>query len=148
MLAIPILIFLFGAISGKMTPEQQQPMMIAAIVTALIFVLFWFTKLETRVDEAGITIRFFPFQRVYYYTKWEEIESASVRTYKPVMEYGGWGLRYSFRNGKAYSVSGNKGLQLTLKSGKKFLIGTHKTEELSAYLNYLKDNKHIRCIES
>ncbi len=145
-LAIPLLIFIIGIALGKNQSEQGTPMLISSVVVVFVAVLFYFTKLETRLDETGITIRFFPFQRVYYYVKWEELESVQVRKYKPIMEYGGWGLRYSFRNGKAYNISGNQGLQLVLKSGKKFLIGTQKHTELAQFLTQLKAENQIICI--
>jgi hypothetical protein len=146
-LFIPILIFIFGIASGKIEGEEKTPMIISVVVVTFMFVLFLFTNLETRIDESGITIRFFPFQRRYYYVRWDEISEASVRTYKPIREYGGWGLRYSIKHGKAYNVSGNKGLQLTLVSGKKFLIGTQKAEELQSFLKELKESKQIQCIQ-
>ncbi len=146
-LFIPILIFIFGIASGKIEGEEKTPMIISVVVVAFMFVLFLFTNLETRIDESGITIRFFPFQRRYYYVRWDEISEASVRTYKPIREYGGWGLRYSVKHGKAYNVSGNKGLQLTLLSGKKFLIGTQKADELNSFLKELKESKQIHCIQ-
>jgi hypothetical protein len=57
-----------------------------------------------------------------------------VRKYKPLAEFGGWGLRFGV-SGKAYNISGNKGLQLELTNNKKLLIGTQKPEELSEALN-------------
>jgi hypothetical protein len=146
-LALPLGIFIIGMVLGKTQSEQGTPMLITAVVVLFISVLFYFTKLETRLDESGVTIRFFPFQRVYYYVRWDEITDVSVRKYNPIMEYGGWGLRYSFKNGKAYNISGNQGLQLVLKSGKKFLIGTQKSAELQQYLGQLKAEHQISCIK-
>ena len=51
------------------------------------------------------------------------------------MEYGGWGLRLGlFGNGKAFNVSGDKGLQLEFTDNKKLLIGTNRPEELTETL--------------
>jgi TATA-box binding protein (TBP) (component of TFIID and TFIIIB) len=36
-----------------------------------------------------------------------------------------------FGAGKAYNVSGNKGVQLVFKNGKKLLIGSQKADELA-----------------
>lgn len=64
------------------------------------------------------------------------MKSAYVREYNPLMEYGGWGFRSSMKgNGNAWNVSGNKGLQIEMIDGKKFMIGTQKPEELSAVLS-------------
>ena len=40
---------------------------------------------------------------------WSEITKAEIRTYDPIGEYGGWGLRYSFnkKKGNAVNVSGD-----------------------------------------
>jgi len=51
-----------------------------------------------------------------------------AREYKPIREYGGWGIRYVI-GGIAYNVYGNKGVQLILKNKKKVLVGTQKPEE-------------------
>lgn len=62
-----------------------------------------------------------------------------MRTYSPIKEYGGWGYRITLKNGKAFNVTGNKGIQLVLKSGKKLLIGTQQESEASLVINrYLK----------
>jgi hypothetical protein len=110
-------------------------LIIVSILFLCLILLFFTTRLETQIDEKGIYVRFYPFQVKLKFYPWEEIKKAEVRTYKPIMEYGGWGIRYGFRgNGKAYNVSGNEGLQLELKSGEKFLIGTQKSTEIKNLL--------------
>ena len=44
---------------------------------------------------------------------------------------GGWGIRLWTKYGTIYNIKGNKGLAVKLLSGKKFLIGTQKGNELS-----------------
>lgn len=91
-------------------------------------------KLTTLINKEGIYIQLFPLHFKTLYVNWSDIATIEVRKYKPIMEYGGWGYRYSFNNGKAYNISGNMGLQLVLKNGDKILIGTQKPEELLAFL--------------
>jgi len=102
-------------------------------------VLFFMCNLRTRITADGIDVRLFPVHLTFKHYSWTDIEKAYVREYSPIREYGGWGLRYSITGaGKAYNISGNMGLQLELKSGKKLLIGTKKAEELSALLENIK----------
>jgi hypothetical protein len=62
---------------------------------------------------------------------WNQLESCSVRTYSPLGEYGGWGIKYGLGGaGKVYNVRGNQGLQLVFKDGSRLLIGTQKPLEL------------------
>jgi len=99
--------------------------------------LFYLAKLETKIDKDQISIVFKPFINTPKAFRWDDIEAASVRKYNSFTEYGGWGIRNGW-NGKAYNTSGNQGLQLVLKSGKKVLIGTQRASDLEAYLK-----KHI-----
>lgn len=145
---VPAIVFTGGILSGALHGEQQLSMLLAGVVLALLFVLFWFTRLETRIDPEGITIRYFPFQRHYHYVQWSDLEKVYVRTYKPLAEYGGWGLRYSLKNGKAFNISGKNGLQLVFKNGKKILIGTANPDGLQTYLLNLGRQYNLSCIES
>ena len=92
-------------------------------------VLFFSVKLVTEVRNDGIYICYFPFHRSFHKISFKEIRRYEVRTYRPIMEYGGWGIRYGTK-GKAYNVSGNRGLQLELSNGKQLLIGSQRVEEL------------------
>lgn len=108
--------------------------LLCAVAVLLIFTVFFFRlKLTTHIDPVGVYVKFSLFQRRFHRYCWEEIERPYVRAYKPLAEYGGWGIRYGF-NGKAYNVSGNQGLQLELKDGKKVLIGTSKPAEVEKAL--------------
>ncbi|NNL06640.1 MAG: hypothetical protein HKO86_02865 [Gammaproteobacteria bacterium] len=94
--------------------------------------LFYVLKLITRVDAEGVYVRFFPLTRKRI--PFENITSCQARTYRPVREYGGWGIRFS-RKGMAYNVHGNTGVQLTFKQGKPLLIGSQKPDQLAAVIN-------------
>jgi hypothetical protein len=95
--------------------------------------LFWQMRLTTRITIEGIYVRFIPFHFKEQFYSWESIESAQIRTYNPLLEYGGWGIKYGFNGqGKVYNVAGNQGLQLVFKSGDKLLIGTQKPQEIQA----------------
>ena len=96
-----------------------------------LFLLFFYKiKLTTVITEQDISIRFNLLHRKPKTIAWNEVQKAEIVTYKPIMDYGGWGIKYGGLNTIAYNVSGNKGLQLYLKNGKKILIGTQKPEEL------------------
>ncbi|WP_179319366.1 hypothetical protein [Winogradskyella helgolandensis] len=114
--------------------ELTGLILVVIIVTGLIF----FFKLTTRIDEKGIHYKFFPFHWNFKIIKWVEIDKAYVRTYDPIGEYGGWGLKggilWNKSKGKAINVSGDIGIQLILKNGKKLLIGTQKQDEAKSVI--------------
>ena len=107
------------------------------VLIASIVPIFFF-KLITRIDEVGIHYRFFPFHFKTKRITWREIEKAYVRIYDPIGDYGGWGLKGGFlwnkSKGIAINVSGDIGIQLELKTGKKILIGTQKKQEATSVI--------------
>jgi len=119
-------------------------------LTIFVASLIFLFKLSTRIDEKGIYYQFFPFHLRLKTIPWTSIEKAHVRKYNAISEYGGWGLRGGFfwkkSKGKAINVSGNVGIQLELKNGKKLLIGTNQEEQakqvLQHYHSKIKANYH------
>jgi hypothetical protein len=91
--------------------------------------LFFFGQLVTEVRDDGIYIRFFPFHWTFRRIAFTEVKQCKVRTCRPIREYGGWGIRYGCK-GKAYNVSGDRGVQIELLNGKRLLIGSQRAEEL------------------
>ena len=96
--------------------------------------LMYITGLDTEVREYGVCIRFHPFHRKWVVFDFDRIQKAEASTYSPLKDYGGWGIRYG-RKGKAYNVSGNKGVLLTLKDRKNVLIGSKNHEMLCSAIN-------------
>jgi hypothetical protein len=93
--------------------------------------LFHGIRMETRVGPAGVHLRHFPFHRQFLRWPFEEIRSAQARTYRPLVEYGGWGIRIG-PAGWAYNVKGNRGVQLEIDPGRRVLIGSQDPESLAA----------------
>ncbi len=120
---------------GTVQPQTTLAYFISFVVGMLLPILFWQMRLMTRITEEGIYVRFVPFHFKEQFYPWESIESAQVRTYSPLMEYGGWGIKYGFNGqGKVFNVAGDQGLQLVFKSGEKLLIGTQKPIEIQAFI--------------
>jgi hypothetical protein len=91
--------------------------------------LLFFSQLITEVRDDGIYIRFSPFHMTFRRIAFTEVKQCKVRTYNPIREYGGWGIRVR-RKGKAYNVSGDRGVQIELLNGDRLLIGSQRAEEL------------------
>ncbi len=92
--------------------------------------LFFFLKLDVTVRRDSINIRYFPILKRRYAAR--DIKQSFAREYRPLVEYGGWGIRWSPVSGWAYNTGGNLGVQLLLADGRKLLIGSQKPAELAA----------------
>jgi hypothetical protein len=124
-----------GLKSTGLNPFSDGSVLIvyAIVVFATAFLLGM--KLVTTITSEGIHLRFFPFHsREKFYPK-ESIRTMQVQRYSPIIEFGGWGLRYGLFSGTwAYNVSGNMGLRVELEDGSKLVIGTREPEKLGAAL--------------
>ena len=115
----------------------------AFIIPLLVALLLAIFRLETKIDETGVYYRFFPYHNKMNKIEWDNIGQIFVRKYRPIMEYGGWGVKWGL-NGRAYNVSGNMGIQIVFKDGKKLLIGTKNPEGASDVLAELTKSALIR----
>lgn len=130
--AIPIYAIIqhFSLGITKENSNSELPELITTLcLTIGVFALFWFIKLKTNINADGIEMDYFPFSKKNI--KWSDIKEAKVVDYGFV---GGWGVRFFTRYGTVYNVAGRHGLAIKLKSGKKFLIGTQRPEELKEKL--------------
>jgi hypothetical protein len=145
-------VFLLGAVGfGRdflSGPDKAR----SVAVPAVIFVLLWgglclflySLRLTTRVDHRHLHVRFFPLLRKSI--PLEDIARWEARTYRPILEYGGWGLRYSWK-GRAYNVSGNRGVQLEIADGKRVLLGSQRPDELAAAIRRAKGSGEAASLQ-
>lgn len=110
-------------------PMSNNTLILSAVISSFIIVLFLLIRLETNITKESIAFRFFPFVKRNY--SFNEIETCKVIDYGFV---GGWGIRYTMKYGTVYNTKGTKGLFIKLKDGKTTVIGTQKPEELQKIL--------------
>jgi len=123
-------------------PMTNAELWVDIILCAIVTFFFVGLRLQTGIREDGIYIRFFPFHLKYVFYPWATIQECYIRKYNPLAEYGGWGLRYGWlKNGMAFNVSGNMGLQLVQNNGKKRLIGTLRANEIESILTQIGQYK-------
>ena len=126
-------IFLGQIIGGAPVGNRPAPDGVVLLVWLLtgvgLPVLFLLLRLEVEVDPGGVTIRFVPlFIRLI---DRRDIAGAEPVTYRPLGEFGGWGIR-GWGGRVAYNVRGNQGVELTLRDGRRVLIGTRRATDLAA----------------
>lgn len=143
-IAIPLLLKNENIFSNKDLSNVWIPLVIIILVYSLILSV----RLKTRIDEKGIYYQFFPFNLKLKLIQWNDLEQCYYRTYKPIKEFGGWGYRTKFGNGKAINIRGNMGIQLVFKNGKKLLIGTQKPNEINTVLETYNNKLSITKLDN
>jgi hypothetical protein len=141
---VPIVIIINEYLDENTTMSSNEFILtLGGILVSVTFIFFF--QLKTRIDEFGIHYQFFPFHLSMKTIHWKEINTATVRTYDPIGEFGGWGLKgglfWDKSKGKCMNISGDIGIQLVFKDGKKLLIGTQKKEEATQVLKTYNTKK-------
>ena len=113
--------------------DENEINMYYVLIGIAIPVLFYLFELRLKVNNDGLHYQFFPFHLKFHTIKMDEIESFKAMEYSPLKEYGGWGIKYGFK-GKAYNVSGSKGVKIFLKNSSNIMFGSQKHKELAKAL--------------
>jgi len=126
---------------ASLSPDREDGQVWIASIIALLLglglpALFTSSKLVVEVRHDGLYYRYHPFHLRTRRIASEEIRTAEPRTYRPIAEYGGWGIHGGWRKGGgvAYNVYGNEGVQLELADGKRILFGSQRAGEFAAAL--------------
>jgi len=101
---------------------------IALGTLALVTALFLAASLETTVDREAVTVAFhllWPKRRIPI----SDVRKAEATKYRPLLDYGGYGVRLGFR-GWAFNVSGDEGVLVETKDGSRVMIGSQRPKEL------------------
>jgi len=94
-------------------------------------------RLEVEIRRDSMHVAFGPVRLIRRTLGYDEITSIEAVTYRPIRDFGGWGIR--FRPGKtAWTVRGNRAVRLTLASGKDFYIGSRFPHRLAERIQVAK----------
>jgi hypothetical protein len=125
-LFIATVVLRFG---GNLELPAVLSSLVPVIVGTALAVWFYLMRMVVKVDDTGVSAEFkYVFFKKRY--RFAEIESVFARKYSSLKEFGGWGVRSSRKNGMALNVSGNEGVQLIFKDGKRLLLGSRRATEL------------------
>jgi hypothetical protein len=116
------------------TPAPDSVLIACWIAFGIGLPLLWISvRMIVRVNGEALTIRYQPFmtRRIPI----DAIAGYGVRTYDPLREYGGWGIRIWLGGPRAYNVSGNRGVDVILYNGERIMIGSQHPHDLAQALD-------------
>ena len=120
---------------------------VVPVVVLAIGALFAFARLVVDVDGDAITIAFhllWPKRRIAL----ASVRRAAATRYRPLIDYGGYGVRVGFK-GWAYNVSGAEGVLVETDDGARVMIGSHRPKELEAAIARAKrERERVQPAES
>lgn len=138
-----IYVALIGFLIWAAMGEPGPPFLLLIVSAILITIPLIFGRLVIRVDEGMLHITFgligWPAQHIPL----PEISKIKIVDYRPIVNFGGWGIRRGRLEGEltsAYTVQGNRGVLLILSKERRicgiktnrFLVSSKQPERLAA----------------
>jgi hypothetical protein len=128
----------FGTPVGN-NPAPDDVTLIIWILVGMGLPLFAYSaKLITDVRTDEIYLNYFPLHSRT--VALSDIVSYEIRLYRPLVEFGGWGIRFGSQRKRAYTMSSNRGVELQLTDGTRLLIGSQRPEELASAIDVAMDS--------
>ncbi|MBP2834090.1 hypothetical protein J8281_17975 [Aquimarina sp. U1-2] len=119
-----------GAILWNTTIDFFDVLAIAIIV--LVALLCYFLKLKITMNHQNISYRLSPIIATKH-LKWNNIHKIELVKAKALSTYGGWGLRYSFKNGWGYVMDSDTLMVVHKKNGKKIAFSIKDIEAFKEF---------------
>jgi hypothetical protein len=126
-------IFVQQIVCGRPHGEHPGPDWLLWVLTVFLClcvpVLLLILRLTVTVDDHGVHVRYRPF--VSRLIPFSEIRAFRARRYRPIREFGGWGIRSGLGKKSAYNAKGDLGVELYLHDMRSIMIGSQRHEELA-----------------
>ncbi len=108
--------------------------MLALIALAMIGAYGGF---RTQVTRDTVTVRIGLLGIKLLQLKTADIAGVEVHAFSPLQDFGGYGIRFN-REMRAYYLQGDRGVKITVRDGKKYLIGSDHPEHLAAVIDSVR----------
>lgn len=124
-------------VDSLLDDDSGSPLWGAALVVLLFGMwlpwVMWSLELRTVVDPAGLDVRFHIGIGGHHFPM-SDMASVRAVTYRPIRDFGGWGVRWGWHRSRAYNVSGDRGVEVIDTDGRRWVIGSQRADELEAAL--------------
>jgi hypothetical protein len=104
-------------------------------VALLVFLIVFLLQMTTEVTPTDLRIRFGWAPGNPRFVAISAIRRVEVVTYRPIADYGFWGIRASRDGERAYIARGNRGVRIELNDGSRYLVGSQRAEALATALD-------------
>jgi hypothetical protein len=132
----PIIVGSFIAAAFAVWQDRSATPTAIGVTSALLLVgplIFWALvgRLHVRVTHTSLVIGFGHLPLIQKHIPFSDIAEIEPVKYRPIVEFGGWGIRWGFGGKRAWTIRGNRAVRLKLRSGKLFYVGSEDPEQLA-----------------
>ncbi len=134
-----VVIALVGVFAFFWRYLKKRVYMWSGLPLVAVCLLFITEKLETNINEKGITFEMFPIEQSTTQIEWHDIEHLELHNHIVYNRRISSSFKYD-----VYSIFDECGLYIYLKNGKKYIIGTKKPDELRDIVTTFAVQNRIR----
>lgn len=109
---------------------SKETLNVSIIISVVFLSLFCFFGFFFAVDRHEVVVRMGLFRIPILRISLDSILSAEIMEFRPLMDFGGWGIRFGKNKTTGYFMSGKQGVLVTTNIGKKYLLGSDTPERL------------------
>jgi hypothetical protein len=104
-------------------------------VALLVFLIVFLLHMTTEVTPTELRIWFGWAPGSARVVATSAVRRVEIVTYRPIADYGFWGIRAGRDGEKAYIARGNRGVRIELSDGSRYLVGSQRAEALATALD-------------
>lgn len=97
-------------------------------------------RLIIKIDDKKIRYQFYPWHYHKHEVRWEEVDDCQVLDMPVAAELSGWSVRIGTEE-RSFTVSGRRGLLLSLKDGRQLFLGSQHPEQLREIVEQCRQHK-------
>jgi hypothetical protein len=124
----------FGLSRGRVL-SLEFGLGLALGLALLMVVIIFLLHMTTEVTPTNLRVWFGWIPTYRRVLPIDTVRCVEVVTYRPIVDYGFWGIRSGRDGERALIARGNRGVRLELTDGSKLLIGSQKPELLAAAID-------------
>jgi hypothetical protein len=120
-----------GAGAGGAIHELARGLLAVAGLSIPPLVVVGLLRMTTEVTPTDLRVWFGWVPTYRRFVAIGTVRRIEVVTYRPLLDYGGWGIRTGRDGERVLNARGNRGVRLELSDGTRLLIGSQRPETLA-----------------
>ena len=124
-----------GLVRGRTGSLEFALGLVIGLAFLMILIVF-LLHMTTEVTPTGVRVWFGWAPTYRRIVSIGTVRSIEVVTYRPIADYGFWGIRAGRDGDRALIARGNRGVRLELTDGTRLLIGSQRSEALALAMEH------------
>jgi len=137
-MAVKLASALVSGESANADPASVVTLSILLPTFALIYVVVF--RLVIRVVDDGVEAEYGCVGLIRFRWPASELRQCEAVTYRPLREFGGWGVRLNLRGERCFNARGNRGVKLQV-GDRTIILGSQRPDELCASITSLMNSR-------